>query len=84
MNDTIKALIGIGVLVLGYFIGNILASKTKEELFQGRKWFRIIVFLSLAGGVIGLILRNDVIMFSFFFMAIVTSRSLIKLKDIKE
>jgi len=78
MNDVIKALIGIGVLILGYFIGNILAMKTKEELFQGKKWFKIIVFSSLAGGVIGLILRNDVIMFSFFFMAIVTSRSLMK------
>ncbi|MDO8528762.1 MAG: hypothetical protein Q7S06_02630 [Nanoarchaeota archaeon] len=78
MQDVIKALIGIGALVLGYFIGNILAVKTKEELFQGKKWFKIIVFFSLVGGVIGLILRNDVIMFSFFFMAIVTSRSLMR------
>jgi hypothetical protein len=78
MNDVIKALIGIGVLILGYFIGNILAMKTKEELFQGKKWFKMIVFLSLAGGIIGLVMRNDVIMFSFFFMAIVTSRSLMK------
>jgi len=78
MQDVIKALIGIGVLILGYFIGNILAMKTKEELFKGRKWFKIIVFSSLVGGVVGLVLRNDVLMFGFFFMAIVTSRSLIK------
>ncbi len=83
MQEVIKALIGIGVLVLGYFIGNLLAVKTKEEIFHGKKWFRIIVFSSLTAGVIGLILRNDVIMFSFFFMAIVTSRSLIKVKDIE-
>lgn len=76
MQEVIKIIIGIFVLFLGFFIGNILAMKTKEELFQGRRWFRIIVFFSLIGGVIGLIMGNDVIMFSFFFMAIVTSRSL--------
>lgn len=83
MQEVIKALIGIGVLVLGYFIGNFLAIKTREELFKGKKWLKIVVFSSLVLGVVGLIMRNDVIMFSFFFMAIVTSRSLIKIKDIK-
>jgi hypothetical protein len=78
MQDVIKALIGIGVLVLGFFIGNLLAIKTKEELVTGRKWFKIITFSSLICGVVGLIIRNDALMFGFFFMAIVTSRSLRK------
>jgi hypothetical protein len=78
MQDVIKVLIGVGVLVLGFFIGNILAMKTKEELFKGRKWLRIVVFSSLILGVVGLIIRNDTIMFGFFFMAVVTSRSLRK------
>lgn len=76
MNEVIKIIIGIFVLFLGFFIGNLLAMKTKEELRTGKKWFRLIVFFSLVGGVIGLIFNNDVLMFSFFFIAIVTSRSL--------
>ncbi len=45
---------------------------------SGRRWFGIIIIVSLIGGVIGLILGNDILMFSFFFIAIVTSRSLKK------
>lgn len=78
MNEVIKLLIGIGVLIVGFFIGNILAKKTKEELRQGKKWFRIIIIISLVGGIIGLILGDDILMFSLFFIAIVTSRSLKK------
>ncbi len=78
MQEIIKLLIGIGVLILGFFIGNFLAAKTKEELKSGQKWFRIIVILSLIGGLIGLIVGNDVLFFSFSFIAIVTSGSLKK------
>ena len=78
MQEIFKLLIGVAVLVLGYPIGILLAKYTKEELKQGRKWFKLIVFASLAGGVVGMLIRNDVLMFSFFFMAIVTSRSLRK------
>lgn len=69
-------LIGIVFLILGYPIGNFLARITKEELKQGQKWFKLIIILSLAGGFIGLILQNDILMFSFFFIAVVTSQSL--------
>ncbi len=78
MQEMIKLIIGIGVLVLGIPLGVFLAKKTKEELKSGKRWFRIIVIMSLIGGIIGLIIGNDVLMFSFFFMAIVTSRSLKK------
>jgi len=78
MQEIFKLLIGAGVLVLGYIIGIFLAKYTKDELRQGRKWFKIIVYASLAGGVVGMLIRNDVLMFSFFFIAIVTSRSLKK------
>jgi len=78
MQEIFKLLIGVAFLLLAFPIGEILARKTKEELKQGRKWFKVIVFVSLAGGVVGMILRNDVLMFSFFFMALVTSRSLRK------
>ncbi len=78
MSSITNLLIGIAVLILGYPIGIFLARVTKEELASGRKYFRIIVFLSLIGGVVGLILGNDILLFSMFFVAIVTSRSLRK------
>jgi len=80
MQELFKLLIGVGVLVLGFPIGEILARKTKEELKAGKKWFKLIIYASLLGGVAGMLIRNDVLMFSFFFIALVTSRSLRKMK----
>jgi len=76
MQEIFKLLIGVAVLVLGIPIGNFLAKQTKEELKDGKKYFKIIISFCLIGGFIGLIFRNDVLLFSFFFIAIVTSRSL--------
>lgn len=76
MMEMIKLIVGIVVLGLGIPIGNLLAKWTKEELEGGRKWFKILIVVSLIGGIWGLIFENDVIMFSLFFIAIVTSRSL--------
>ncbi len=78
MNNLIKLIIGIFVLILGFPIGSYLAKITKEELKSGQKWFRILVIICLMGGVLGLIFENDILMFSSFFIAIVTSRSLKK------
>ncbi|MCK5624902.1 hypothetical protein KAI04_03615 [Candidatus Pacearchaeota archaeon] len=78
MQEIFKLLIGVAFLVLAFPIGNILAKKTKEELKSGKKWFKIIVYISLMGGVLGIFTGSDVLMFSFFFMALVTSRSLRK------
>jgi len=80
MNEITKLIIGTIVIFLGIPIGNFLASMTKEELKSGQVWFRIITILSLIIGIIGLIIKNDLVLFSFFFIAIVTSRSLIKNK----
>ena len=78
MQELYKILFGIIFLVLGWFIGNFLAQVTKEELKDGRRWFLLIVVLGLIGGVVGLIIGNDVLLFTMFFIAIVTSRSLRK------
>ena len=78
MQEIFKLLIGIFVLVLGILIGSFLARVTREELESGRKWFKLIIFLSLIGGFVGLIIHDDVLMFSLFFVAIVTSQSLPK------
>ncbi|MCW8965629.1 MAG: hypothetical protein OQK82_02940 [Candidatus Pacearchaeota archaeon] len=66
------------ILVLGIPIGNLLAKYTKEELKKGQKWFKLMLLISLIGGFIGLIIGNDILMFTLFFIAIVTSRSLKK------
>ncbi len=76
MQEIIKLLIGILVLLMGFPIGSYLANNTKEELKAGQKWFKTIITISLVGGFIGLIIGNDVLLFSFFFIAIVVSRSL--------
>jgi hypothetical protein len=76
MQQLYQLLIGICVLALGIPIGNLLARATKEELKGGRKYFKILIILSLIGAVIFLIIRNDVLLFSLLFIAIVTSRSL--------
>ena len=76
MQEIIKLLIGILVLLLGFPLGSFLARVTKEELKSGQKWFKLIIILSLAGGFVGLIIKDDVLMFSLFFTAIVTSQSL--------
>lgn len=73
-----KILIGIVVLALGWGIGNLLAYMTKEELKVGKKYFKLIIYVSLIIGLAGLVVRNDWLMFTMFFIAIVTSRSLRK------
>lgn len=76
MQEMIKILIGIIILLIGIPIGNLLARATKEELKQGKKWFSIIIIITLILGFIGLVIGNDSLMFSCFFIAVVTSRSL--------
>ncbi len=76
MNDLIKYLLAIIFLILAIPIGNFLARVTKEELNQGQKWFKAIIFTSIFGSIISLFLMNDIFLFSFLFILAVTSRSL--------
>lgn len=76
MDETIRILLGILILLAGIPIGNFLAKITKEELSQGQIWFKLIVLMGFIGSIVSLILRNDVLFFTFLFIVIVTSRSL--------
>jgi heme A synthase len=76
MQEIVKFVIGIAVLILGFPVGNYLAKITKEEIKAGQIWFRLIVIISLVGAVLGLVAGNDAALFGFSFIAIVTSRSL--------
>jgi hypothetical protein len=75
MQEIYKLLIGILVLIAGIPIGDFLARKTKEELKEGRIWFKSLAAVCLIGAVISLIFRNDALLFGLLFIAIVTSRS---------
>lgn len=77
MDEWIKLLIGMVILMLGIPIGNLLRKYTQDELKIGRKFFKLLTYLSVFGGFAGLIIKNDTIMFTLFFIAIVTSRSLV-------
>jgi hypothetical protein len=76
MEQMLKILIGLVILVLGIPIGSYLAKITKEELKKGQKWFKLIIIICLIGAIISLILSNDILLFIFLFIAIVTSGSL--------
>ena len=76
MQELARIIIAILVLILGIPIGNWLAKATRDESRQGQRWFKLVVILSMIGAVIGLIIRNDSLLFAFAFMAILTSRSL--------
>jgi len=77
MKSIIIFIIELFILALGIPIGNYLAKITKEELKSGRKWFKLIIIFSLISAIFSLFFRNDTLLFSFLFIAIVTSRSLI-------
>ncbi len=83
MLEVWKILIGIGFLVGGVFIGKVLAGFTKEELQEGQPYFKLLVIIGLVGGLIGLIIGNDVLLFTMFFIAIVSVQSVKKPKKKK-
>ena len=80
MQEVGKILIGIIILFLAFPIGDFLRSKTKDELKQGKPWLILIIYTSLLGGLVGLMIGLDWLLFTSFFIAIVTSRSLKKEK----
>lgn len=76
MADITSITIGIIVLFLGIPLGNYLAKFTRDELKSGQRWFKLIIIFSLIIAFIGLFIGDDVLFFSFLFIAIVTGRSL--------
>jgi len=76
MEEVYKVLLGILILILGFVIGEIMKRQTMDEQKIGKKWFFLIIIISLIASFIGLILGYDWMLFTFAFFAIVTSRSL--------
>lgn len=71
-------IIGIVSLLFAFPIGDYLKKYTKEEMKQGKLWFKLIASGSIIGAITNLILKNDALMFTFLFILIITSRSLKK------
>ena len=70
------------ILVLAFPIGYLLAYLTRDELKQGRKWFKLIILISAAGSIIFL-WSNLTISLTLAFISIATIICLIKSYDKK-
>jgi len=77
-----ELLIAMSVLILALPLGYLLAWLCKDEIVQGRKWFKIISLLSFVFGVI-LIFYNLTASFTLLFISISTLVSLVKSFDKK-
>ena len=75
-------LLEILILILAIPTGYLLAWLTKDELIQGRKWFKLIVLLSSVSAII-FVFYNLTIALALAFISIVTIISLIKSYDKK-
>jgi len=81
-------IISVLILFLAVLIGFFLAKITREELKQGRIWFKILIFACLMAVIILTLLplENEIKMssiLSLFFIIIATSVSLVKSYDKK-
>lgn len=76
MQEIIRLTIGILFLIIGIPLGSYLAKMTNEELKSGKKWFKLILVICFIGALISLFFKNDVLLFSFLFIAVVTNKSL--------
>jgi len=76
MEEVTKYILAILVLIVGYFLGIYLKKLTADEQVIGRKYFRIIAIVSATLSLSGLMAGKDWMLFTFAFIAIVTSRSL--------
>ena len=84
MEEVVKLLIGVGVLIFAFPLGNFLRNLTRDEQKAGQPWFFILTILGFVGGIVGLIILEDWLLFTSLFVAIVSSRSLIVGKNGKK
>lgn len=84
MQEILKLTIGFIVLLLGFPIGFYLKKLTLDENKEGQIWFKIIIIVSAVGALISLIFRNDYLLFTFLFIAIVTGMSLRNFKKLNK
>lgn len=76
----LKEVLIVIILISAVPLGYLLAYLCRDELKQGRKWFKLLVFVSVLLAVIFLFF-NLAIALTLFFISIVSLISLIKSYD---
>ncbi len=75
------------IALSGYPIGLLIAHLTKEELEEGKKWFRLIILTCVIAIIISVILAEKEVLFflilSFVFILLIALASLVKSSSIK-
>lgn len=79
----IKMLIEIIILLLAIPSGYLIAWLARDELKDGRKWFRILIIASMISGIWFYLIKLFYISLTLGFIFIVSLISLIKSKDEK-
>ena len=74
--EAYKIVLGGIVLALGFLAGVALASVTKDELKEGKKWFGVLAIAGILGAAAALFLRNYILLFSFLLITSVAGGSL--------
>lgn len=69
------------ILILAIPTGYLIAWMARDELVDGRKYFRWIILVSMLLAIGSLFRENYLMVYSFLFVAIVTFVSFIKSKD---
>lgn len=73
-----KVLINLFLLLLAIPVGFLISWMAKEELKQGRRWFRILVIAGILGGIGFWIYGFIIESLTMFFICIVALVSLVK------
>ncbi len=71
-------MIEIIILLLAFPIGYLISWMAREELVQGKKWFKILIAISFFVGIFSLIYNLREIFYTSIFMIIVAGISLRK------
>ena len=79
----IKEMLIAIVILLGIPIGYLVAWLCRDELVEGRNWFKVIIFVAILIGIVMAIIGEDVILWTMLFITIVTFVSLLKSRDRK-
>lgn len=66
------------ILVLAIPIGYLLSYMCKEELAQGKKWFKSVIIIAIIGVIISFIMNEYTLLLSSLFALIVFSVILIR------
>lgn len=77
----LKEVLSVFVLLTSIPVGLVLARLTPEELADGRKWFKLIILVSVLGVCLFYFLKNYVIALTFVYILIVTFVSFMKSKS---